>query len=193
MKKREKKGPTLGLIQLGGQSSRRPNALSYEQLGRCAVFQLSKVDVAVKKRGTCNHLEYTVEGNNSSDTQKGQLKRKFVASRSDCEHEDREFISDSGASLHMRSKNELTSGEKIPSEDRKNPLSSRPPRERHSRWKQMTVYVHGMDVFVTAMLLNGSPAVLPLGISCEEICYAYEWRREVSINGERWKSDTVQV
>ena len=37
--------------------------------------------------------------------------RKIVASGSDCEHEDREFIVDSGAFLHM-SKNKLTSAEK---------------------------------------------------------------------------------
>ena len=55
----------------------------------------------------------------------------------------------------------------------------------------MTVYVDGVDVFVPAMLLKGSPVLL--GISCEEICCAYEWRRGVSINGERWKSDKVQV
>ena len=37
---------------------------------------------------------------------------KVVASGSDCEHEEREFTVDSGASLHMMSKDEVTSSEK---------------------------------------------------------------------------------
>ena len=42
----------------------------------------------------------------SNRTSQGQV----VASRSDCEHEGREVIADSGASLHKMSENEITSG-----------------------------------------------------------------------------------
>ena len=56
----------------------------------------------------------------SLPTSKRTTEEKVVASRSDCEREDREFIVDSGESLHMRSKNELTSGEHTPSEDQVN-------------------------------------------------------------------------
>ena len=40
VKEREKSGPPFGIIQQGGQNSRHPNALSYEQLGCCAEFFL---------------------------------------------------------------------------------------------------------------------------------------------------------
>ena len=80
-----------------------------------------------------------------------------VASRSGCEHEYQEFIVDSGASLHMMSKNELTfGGEKMPSADRKNPPSSRPPTEKAESTEDATVYVNDLDVFVTLMLLEDS-------------------------------------
>ena len=40
------------------------------------------------------------------------MQARVVESQSDCEHEEREFVVDRGASLHMMSKNEFTSGEK---------------------------------------------------------------------------------
>ena len=36
VKEREKKCPTLGILQQGEQSARSPNAPSYEQLANCA-------------------------------------------------------------------------------------------------------------------------------------------------------------
>ena len=49
MEEREKKGPTLGTIQQGGQGGRSPNVLSYEQLGSCAYF-IEAVTVLMFKR-----------------------------------------------------------------------------------------------------------------------------------------------
>ena len=85
--------------------------------------------------------------------------------KSHCEHEDREFIVDSGASIHMKRNNELTSSEKETTktpEDQKNPPSSRPPTEKAESTEEATVCVNDLDVFVTMMLLKYSPAVLSL-------------------------------
>ena len=45
----KKKGPTLGIIQKGGQSGRSPNTLSYEQLGSCADSVKVNMEFARKK------------------------------------------------------------------------------------------------------------------------------------------------
>ena len=42
------------------------------------------------------------------------------------------------------------------------------------------LYVNDLDVFVTMMLLENSPAVLSLGQLCEEMDYSYEWENEES-------------
>ena len=40
---------------------------------------------------------------------------------------------------------------------------------------EATVYVKELDLFVTVMLLDDTPAVLPLGMLCEELGYSYHW------------------
>ena len=59
---------------------------------------------------------------------------KVVTSRSECEHENQEFIVDSGASLHTMRRSSLV--KKVPSEDGKKPPASRPPMERQGRRKK---------------------------------------------------------
>ena len=79
--------------------------------------------------------------------------------------EGREFIVDSGASLHMTSKSELTSGEK----------------ETIRRSKEPTVIsrrFNDLDVFVTMMLLEDLPRSV-----CEELGNSFEWKRREY----RWK------
>ena len=66
--------------------------------------------------------------------------------------------------------------EKIPSEDRKNSPSSRPPAERQSRWKS-TVYIYDLDVIFTKMLLEDSLAAPSLGLLCGG--ESYEWKKEI--------------
>ena len=106
--------------------------------------------------------------NNSSDLP--TTKEKVAASRSHCEYEEHEIIVDSGASLHMMSKNELTSGEKDTF------------RVSEST-EDATVYVNDLDVFVTIMLLEDSAAMLSFGSLCEESLH--HW-----LDG---KSDEVQI
>ena len=63
VKEREKKGPTLGSEHRGGQSSRSPNALSYEQLGSGVdFFEEHMASVRKKKHGTCARTYLMSEG-----------------------------------------------------------------------------------------------------------------------------------
>ena len=41
--------------------------------------------------------------------------------------------------------------------------------------EEATVYVRELDLFVTVMLLENTPAVLSLGQLCEEFRYSYHW------------------
>ena len=76
--------------------------------------------------------------------------------------EEREFVVDSSASMHVVSKKDLNSAElgtvKV---SKKSPTTV------------VTVYVRELEIFVTDMLLEDTPAVLSLGNLCEEFGYKY--------------------
>ena len=116
MKERKDKRSHFGK-QPGGPSGRSPSALSYEQLKSCA-------DLYSREHGTLRTQTWDLHKNRYKDKETyvqtcGKILRppnrtsqeKAVASRSDCNREDRDFIVKSGASLHTMSKNELSSGE----------------------------------------------------------------------------------
>ena len=96
------------------------------------------------------------------------VKSKGFVSWSDCEHEDWDiFIVDSGTSLHMMSKNELTSGEKDTIRQSKEP-SVITTASGEAEWtEEATVCVNDLDVCVTMMLLVDSSTMLSFGLFCE--------------------------
>ena len=89
--------------------------------------------------------------------------------------QDPKIVVDSGASMHMLSKKDLSLAEM--------------DTLRRSRIRTMVVtasgevqtnegaqvYVHDLDLFVMVQLLEDTPAVLSLGKLCEENGYSYEW------------------
>ena len=95
---------------------------------------------------------------------------------SNLETEDREFVVDSGASMHMINRKDLS--------DTLTKLCS--PRivttangevQKH---EEATVYVKELEKFLTKKVLENTPAVLSLGKLCVENGYFYEW-----INGQK--------
>ena len=76
--------------------------------------------------------------------------------------EERAFVVDSGASMHMLPKKDLSSDEMDTANG-----------EVQTN-KEAQVYVHDFDLFVTLQLLGNTPAVLPLGKLCDEHGYTYE-------------------
>ena len=116
-------------------------------------------------------------------------REKVVASPSVCTHENRYFLVDSGASLHMMSKKELISGEQDTIRRSNTTASGKAVSTEEAK-----LYVNDLDVFVTMMLLENSPAVLSLGQLREEMDYSYEWEKEESpLLGKDGKNDMVQV
>ena len=91
---------------------------------------------------------------------------KVVASRSDCNSENRAFIVDSGASLDQMSESEITSGEKETIIKSKEPTVIPTASGKAEPTEEATVYVNDLDVFVRTMLLGDSPTVLSLGLFC---------------------------
>ena len=81
---------------------------------------------------------------------------------------EREFVVDSGASMHMVNKRDLTSAEVETMRISKNPTTVQTRREA-------TVYVKELHLFVTVMLLEETPAVLSLGKLCEDHGCTYHW------------------
>ena len=182
-KEREKEGHTFDIFQRSGETGRSSSALSYEQFQSCADVIGRTWNSLARKTGICTNTNYKVKGtsiqacDNFFRQPNRATREKVVASRSDCKHEDREFIVDCGASLHMMSKNELASGEKDTIIKSTEPTVIMTVNGKAESTEEAVVHVHDMDVFVTMMLLEDSPAVISLGVECEEMGFSYEWKK----------------
>ena len=78
-------------------------------------------------------------------------------------HEEREFVVDSGASMHMVSKKDLDEAELETVRVSKKPTVVMTVNGEVQAKEEATVYVRGLDLLVTVMLLENTPAVLSLG------------------------------
>ena len=94
--------------------------------------------------------------------------------------EEREFVVDSGASMHMISKKDLSNAEMDTLTKSCSPaivISANGEVQTH---EEAIVYVKELDIFLTWTVLDYTPAVLSLGKLCDENGYSYEW-----INGQK--------
>ena len=94
--------------------------------------------------------------------------------------EEREFVVDSGASMHMISKRDLNSAELetlTTLRSRTTVITANGEVQTH---EEATVYVKELDIFWAMKVLGDTPAVLSLGKLCDEHGYSYEW-----INGQK--------
>ena len=94
--------------------------------------------------------------------------------------EEREFVVDSGASMHMISKKDLSNAEMntlTKSCSLTIVITDTGEVQTH---EEAIVYVKELDIFLTMKVLENTPAVLSLGKLCDENGYSYEW-----INGQK--------
>ena len=91
------------------------------------------------------------------------------------EPKEREFVVDSGASMHMVSKRGLNSAELETMRMPRNPTTMMTANDEVQTREEATVCVKEWDLFVTVMLLEETPAVLSLGKLCEDHGYIYHW------------------
>ena len=94
--------------------------------------------------------------------------------------EEREFVVDSRASMHMISKKDLSDAEMDTLTKSCSPTIVITANEEVQTHEEATVYVKELDIFLTMKVLENTPAVLSLRKLCEENGYSYEW-----INGQK--------
>ena len=89
--------------------------------------------------------------------------------------EEREFVVDSGASMHMISKKDLSNAEMDTLTKSCSPAIVITVNGEVQTHEEATVYVEALDIFLTMKVLENTPAVLSLGKLCDENGYSYEW------------------
>ena len=94
--------------------------------------------------------------------------------------EEREFVVDSGTSMHMISKKDLSNAEMDTLTKSCSPTIVIPANGEVQTHEEAIVYVKELDIFLTMKVLENTPAVLSLGKLCDENGYSYEW-----INGQK--------
>ena len=88
--------------------------------------------------------------------------------------EEREFVVDSGASMHMISKKDLNDAEMDTLTRSCSPTVVITANGEVQTHEEATVYVTELDIFLTKKVLEDTPAVLSLGKLCDEHGYSYE-------------------
>ena len=94
--------------------------------------------------------------------------------------EEREFVVDSRASMHMISKKDLSDAEMDTLTKSCSPTIIITANGEVQMHEEAIVYVKELDIFLTLKVLENAPAVLSLGKLCDENGYSYEW-----INGQK--------
>ena len=94
--------------------------------------------------------------------------------------EEREFAVDSGASMHMISKKDLSEAEMDTLTKLRSPTIVTTANGEVQTQEEAIVYVKELDMFLTMKVLENTPAVLSLGKLCDENGYSY-----ARINGQK--------
>ena len=169
--------PSLGMICPGDPHQRNPNAPKFEDRSqeetewqeRCAreaAWRLAKNILKLKEK---NKAAFFSPSEN-----------RCLPAPSNLKPEEREFVVDSGASMHMISKKDLNSAEMDTLTKSCSPTIVITANGEVQTHEEATVYVKELDIFLTMKVLEDTPAVLSLGKLCDEHGYSYEW-----INGQK--------
>ena len=89
--------------------------------------------------------------------------------------EEREIVVDSGASMHMISKKDLSDAEMDTLTKSCSPTIVITANGEVQKHEEATVYVKELDIFLNLKVRENTPAVLSLGKLCDENGYSYEW------------------
>ena len=168
--------PSLGYICPGEPHERSPNAPKFEdrsreetewhELGACeAAWKLAKNVFKLKEHERAAFF---------SSPENRCLPASML------KPEEREFVVDSGASMHMISKKDLSKAEMDTLTKSCSPTIVITANGEVQTHEEAIVYVKELDIFLTMKVLENTPAVLSLGKLCDENGYSYEW-----INGQK--------
>ena len=168
--------PSLGYICPGEPHERSPNAPKFEDRSREETEwqELGAREAAWKLAKNVFKL-------------KEHERAAFFSSRENRCHltstlkpEEREFVVDSGASMHMISKKDLSEAEMDTLTKSCSPTIVITANGEVQTQEEAVVYVKELGIFLTMKVLENTPAVLSLGKLCDENGYSYEW-----INGQK--------
>ena len=168
--------PSLGYICPGEPHQRSPNAPKFEdrsqeetewqeQGAREAAWKLAKNVLKLKEHERATFF---------SSPENRCLPASML------KPEEREFVVDSGASMHMISKKDLSDAEMDTLTKSCSPTIVITANGEVQTHEEAIVYVKELDIFLTMKVLDNTPAVLSLGKLCDENGYSYEW-----INGQK--------
>ena len=168
--------PSLGYICPGEPHQRSPNAPKFEdrsqeetewqeQGAREAAWKLAKSVLKLKEQERATFFSPSENRCLPASTLKP---------------EEREFVVDSGASMHMISKKDLNDAEMDTLTKSCSPTIVITANGEVQTHEEATVYVKEKDTFLTMKVIENTPAVLSLGKLCDENGYSYEW-----INGQK--------
>ena len=163
--------PSLGYICPGEPHQRSPNAPKFEdrfqeetewqeQGAREAAWKLAKSVLKLKEHERATFF---------SPSENRCLPASIL------KPEEREFVVDSGASMHMISKKDLSDAEMDTLTKSCSPTVVITANGEVQTHEEATVYVKELDIFLTMKVLDNTPAVLSLGKLCDENGYSYEW------------------
>ena len=135
--------------------------------------QSGKSKVPAKQRGSWPKSLLNFKDRDSATFFSPSENRCLLASK--FQLEEREFFVDSGASMHMISKKDLSNAEMDTLTKSCTPTIVITANGEVQTHEVATVYVKELDTFLTMKVLENTPAVLSLGKLCDENGYSYEW------------------
>ena len=164
--------PSLGYNCPGEPHERSPNAPKFEMIGlKTRQWQ---------EQGAREAAEKLIK--------KHERATFFSPSESRClpasthKPEEREFVVDSGASMHMISKKDLSDAEMDTLTKSCSPTIVITANGEVQTHEEATVYVKELDFFLTMKVLENTPAVLSLGKLCDE--------KRVFLRRDQWSKTT---
>ena len=162
--------PSLGLLCPGEPNQRSPNAPKFEdrsqeetewqeRWAREGAWKLAKSVLKLKEQERATFFSPSENRCQPASTLKP---------------EEREFVVDSGASMHMSTKKDLNYGEMDTLTKSCSPTIVTTANGEMQTHEEATVYVKELDIFLTMEVLKDTPAVLSLGKLCDENRCSYE-------------------
>ena len=115
-----------------------------------------------------------IKGARKSNISSRLLKKRCLLA-STLKPEEREFVVDSGASMHMISIKDLSDAELDTLTKSCSPTIVITANGEVQTHEEAIVYVKELDIFLTMKVLDNTPAVLSLGKLCDENGYSHEW------------------
>ena len=149
------RNPSLGYICPGELDERSPNAPKFEERSQ-------------------EETEWQEQGAREAAWKLAKRLHQFF------KPEEPEFVVDSGASMHMISKKDLSDAEMDTLTKSCSPTTVITANGEVQTHEEAIVHVKELDIFLTMKVLDNTPAVLSPGNLCDENGYSYEW-----INGQK--------